>query len=305
MMRIQPRLLFLILFLTAPLIMLSAQAGISASFTASTSAPRIGEPFTVRLVIESPEAITLLDSAALQASQILEIIETSEPVYNDTSTRIEVTYTVRLWRSGEYLSPEQFASIQSSNQARQIPIQSFFVTVPSEVNDPTNATLRPALPPILLPVPWRSWYPWVMLSCVLISLPAFVAVFRIIRRTEGGSGREPGAASIAGALLVDLQTQNLTTAEQFPIISLIIRNFIQQQWKIPAVEMTTSELIESLRENNVVDTALRKQLQQFLEQADLVKFAQYRPEPDHNQRLIAFASRWIQASLSGKQEPSS
>lgn len=299
------RLLLIILCLMSIMIA-SAQSAISASYSASTTNPYIGEPFTVTLIIEAPSPITLPDADALQASDILEIMETSEPLYDETNTRVEVVYTVRLWRSGEYLSPEQFVSVQDSNQTiQQVQIQSFYVTVPSEVSDPINAALRPALPPILLPVPWQSWYPWLILGIVLIGLPIVVALVRFARRAEQASGKQLAAASIAGALLVDLQAQNLSTAEQFPIVSLIIRNYIQQQWQIPAVEMTTSELLESLREHNIVDNALRKQLQQFLEQADLVKFAQYRPESDQNQRLIAFASRWIQASLSHRQEQSS
>jgi hypothetical protein len=107
---------------------------------------------------------------------------------------------------------------------------------------------------------------------------------------------------MAGSLLANLELQDLSPAELYPIVVLILRNFIQQKWDIPAIEMTSTELIQHLGETQVITPILRQQLQQFLEQADLVKFAQLQPHPDQNQRVIAFAVRWIRQaqSLEGK-----
>lgn len=56
--------------------------------------------------------------------------------------------------------------------------------------------------------------------------------------------------------------------------------------------MTTAEVMRSLRDTDMPDD-LRASLSRVLEQADLVKFAQFQPDDESGSRLIRYAITWL------------
>lgn len=56
----------------------------------------------------------------------------------------------------------------------------------------------------------------------------------------------------------------------------IVRRYVEARFSVPALEMTTWEIVEGL-ERTGVDVEAREQLRRFLDRCDLVKFAKVRP----------------------------
>lgn len=66
--------------------------------------------------------------------------------------------------------------------------------------------------------------------------------------------------------------------KQFHVeISDIIRGYIENKFRIPALESTTSELIAEFRKKRAMEENFITLLRRFLEVCDLVKFAKYKP----------------------------
>lgn len=72
----------------------------------------------------------------------------------------------------------------------------------------------------------------------------------------------------------------------------ILRSYIDSRFGINAMEMTTTQIIESLNNNNeTVDS--KSYVEQVLEIADFVKFAKVRPLPDDNVKSYNWALQFV------------
>jgi hypothetical protein len=77
----------------------------------------------------------------------------------------------------------------------------------------------------------------------------------------------------------------------------IIRNYIERQYRIPAMERTTDEILEAFRGVNQDDQLLDEMLGELLELADLVKFAKENPLPLENQTHLNNAYIFVQKTF--------
>jgi hypothetical protein len=82
-------------------------------------------------------------------------------------------------------------------------------------------------------------------------------------------------------------------------LSDILRRYIENRFGLRAPEETTEEFLESLRYNETLNRNYRALLEAFLNECDLVKFAEYTPQTQDIQR--AFDS--CKSFIIGTQEP--
>lgn len=95
--------------------------------------------------------------------------------------------------------------------------------------------------------------------------------------------------------------------EYFTGLTDILRVYIDRRFDINAVEMTSSQIIDTLKRNEETK-AVNEQLEMILEVADIVKFANARPLADDNevayQRAVNFveATRPVEQSDTNREE---
>jgi hypothetical protein len=75
-----------------------------------------------------------------------------------------------------------------------------------------------------------------------------------------------------------------------------LRTYIEERFRVPALEQTSYETLQRLRGISDVDLVLEK-LKQILLLADLVKFAKYHPQPDENELSLMNAYLFVQSTL--------
>lgn len=75
-------------------------------------------------------------------------------------------------------------------------------------------------------------------------------------------------------------------------ITEIIRNYFEERFDLPALEMTTGETIKKLREKRETEIILDS-TQSFLSNADLVKFAKYVPLKSLNEEMMSQAEEIV------------
>ncbi|MFO7615640.1 MAG: hypothetical protein R6V75_00130 [Bacteroidales bacterium] len=73
----------------------------------------------------------------------------------------------------------------------------------------------------------------------------------------------------------------------------IIRRYIEMRYKVPAMEQTTDEIIGAIARQAVVTGPVRKELQELLELADLVKFAKWHPVAEEHEQAQQAAYDFI------------
>ena len=154
--------------------------------------------------------------------------------------------------------------------------------------------IKPIKGPLRAPVTFIELLPWLL---ALIALAAIVAgavyiyrrrkMARPIIQLRTKSKLPPHI--IALEALENLRLKKLWQTgkmkDYFTEMTDIIRIYIEDRFGILAMEMTTEEIMKSLKKSGA-DNSARKTLQETLEVADLVKFAKALPLPLENEQCL-------------------
>ncbi len=90
--------------------------------------------------------------------------------------------------------------------------------------------------------------------------------------------------------------------EYFTGLTDILRVYIDRRFDINAVEMTSSQIIDTLKKNDET-RAVNEQLEMILEVADIVKFANARPLADDNEVAYQRAVNFVEATRPVVEQP--
>lgn len=93
-------------------------------------------------------------------------------------------------------------------------------------------------------------------------------------------------------LKIDKLWQSGQNKEYYTRLTDILRRYIDRRFGINAVEMTTTQIIDTLKRNDET-RAVNQQLKQILEVADFVKFANMHTLPDDNETAWNRAEKFV------------
>jgi len=204
-------------------------------------------------------------------------------------------YTISTYDIGDYEIPPVTVRYQVANDTtwHELTTEKLKITVeslkPSQAGD-----IRDIKPPLEIKRDW--WIIIRLVSAGIIILLIGLLVFLFYRRHKQGKSllphrEKPQRPPHERALeeleqLVQQQLLEQGKVKQFYIqISDIIRRYIEGRFFIVAIEMTTSQLIEMMREAEIEEEHVQL-VEDFLMQCDLVKFAKYIPTAAENQQAI-------------------
>jgi hypothetical protein len=126
---------------------------------------------------------------------------------------------------------------------------------------------------ILAPLAWRAWTS---------------SRTRALRRS---------AYQIARSELDALLAAPLPGAEQvdgfFVKLSGVVRTYLENRFELRSPELTTEEFIAQLSQSPELTRAHQELLRDFLEQADLVKFAHFIPSAESIEEALTAAGRFL------------
>lgn len=281
---------------TVDMIVIAVQSTelVNAYIEIDNETPFIGEPFTLTFIIDTARGLTITAWPALpKENPDVEIIDA--PEYTQTETTNGIQYrqdlTVRLWRTGTYITPEIPILYETSGGTTgAAPVQSANLNVKSVLDQSPERELRPASSTIDLPYISPAIYVVAILVLTTLLWLLLRLLGRTIRRTRQLAQATP--AQIAIARLKDLDLQHLPAIVVLPLAADALRVYISEKFSVPATEQTTAELLQSL--SDVLPPPRRQQLSQILNQADLAKFAKHQPNSEMMQKIIDFSIRWIQ-----------
>lgn len=147
-------------------------------------------------------------------------------------------------------------------------------------------------------VPW--WILWILLGIILIGAVFAFVYIKWLRKGENPfQTKEQQLPPYEEAMqrLQQLKAQNLWQNGQekqyYTILTDILREYIDRRFSINAVEMTTTQIIATLKENDET-RAVNEQLKDILDIADFVKFANARPLADDNELALQRAIRFVE-----------
>ncbi len=179
-------------------------------------------------------------------------------------------------------------------------------TLPVRATAPRNAArLRDVGPPADFPGP--VW-PWVLVALAVLAVAA-LAAYALWRRRQRAEGAPPGGlapappepphkVALRTLRFVELNTDLHDPAHLKPFytdLAAALRTYLADRLGVPARERTTPELAALLRRHAGVPQRVGGQVEAVLELADLVKFADVRPDAEANRQAILEARGAIAA----------
>ncbi len=149
---------------------------------------------------------------------------------------------------------------------------------------------------------WLPDYWWAWLLGLLLIIGAIWAYRKYYKK--GVNPLKPGKKRLPPYDEAMINLRNLKAAqlwqqgqekEYFTGLTDILRVYIDRRFHINAVEMTSSQIIDTLKKNEETK-AVNEQLEMILEIADIVKFANARPLADDNEVAYQRAVNFVEAT---------
>ncbi len=160
---------------------------------------------------------------------------------------------------------------------------------------PDLRQLEDMLPPQPLEQNQRYWWVWGLLLAIALLL----TTFRLLRRRElrvaterTRSPEETAREALVALLAEDLPGQGLCK-DFYVRLTGIVRVYIEETTGLRAPEQTTEEFLREMRTRATFSAERSIQLQEFLEAADMVKYAGQQPGSDQIEVSIRRAQEFI------------
>jgi len=171
------------------------------------------------------------------------------------------------------------------------------VNVTSELGDqvPNLADLEPMLPPRALSQ--SSQWGWYGLGAVILAMACAALWLRKRKKSQLVEPRRQTPEEIAHAAFAALLAENLPAKGQFKEFYLrltgIVRHFIEGTTGLRAPEQTTEEFLRAMRLRDIFSAERSMRLKEFLEAADMVKYAGQQPDNDQIELSIGRAREFV------------
>ena len=252
---------------------------------------QVGKPFTLDLSLKVPYGwfVEWNDFAIDTLSEQLDIIKRSEVERTadaDSNVIVKQQLTLMTFDTGQIQVPAVGLTYAKSFddpdrlKAYTDPINLYSTTITVD----TTLAYKPIVEPIAAPVQMKEVFPWI-LAVLLLALVVFgIWYWRKHRKTkvdaDGNIVRGPVIPPYDKAVgdLEQLRQQKLWQSgkvkEYFSSLTDIAREYIEGQFGVNAVEMTTDDILEEVKPLHFSQETYNK-LKETMEVADLVKFAKY------------------------------
>lgn len=290
------RLLILIILLSAGTALTSGQE-IKVTSAFDTSRIYIGDQVNYIVTVEQPAGVVLgLKSIKDTLCKNVEILAgpvTDSMTLSNGRLKFERKYLVTSFDSGIYVIPPFYAELSDAGGLKRFHSDYSFLEVLRVKIAPrdTSAKIFDIVKPYKAPVTLGEILPWLLLTALIAALIwGGIILFRKLKRSR----KEPEvvlnpdpAHIIAFRELERLKSEQLWQKGEVKLyyskLTEIVRQYLENRFKVFSLEMTTSETLDALLKTGFKKDESYSRLRSVLNGADLVKFAKYKPEPSENE----------------------
>ena len=143
---------------------------------------------------------------------------------------------------------------------------------------------------------------------VLLALAAMAAAFWVGRRRRRGATVETATPGQPPRPAHEIALEALDRIEASPMlergqvkeyhieVSETLRTYVEARFRVPALEMTTREVVGGLRREGASPDFVEG-LGRFLDQCDMVKFAKVRPAPNASRAVLVLGRDLVEGSI--------
>ncbi len=252
---------------------------------------QVGKPFTLDLSLKVPYGwfVEWNDFAIDTLSEQIDILKRGDVVRTadaDSNVIVQQQLTLMTFDTGQIQLPAVGLTYARSFEdpmrmkAFTEPIDLYVTTITVDTLQP----YKPIVEPIAAPIRMKDVFPWIL--AVLIAALLVIGIVYFLKRRkmsvdEGGNVIKGPVIPPYDKAVDDLKRlreekiwQSGKVKEYFSSLTDIAREYIEGQFGVNAVEMTTDDILEEIRPLRFPKETYDK-LKDTMEVADLVKFAKY------------------------------
>lgn len=269
---------------------------------------RLSDELTLKLTIRKHSELQTQPFRLEEALSdfVIRDVQNPLPKLENEFEVVETTYHLEPRRTGKLaiiLPAVEYDSKDATPQtsaARIIETDPLEIEVSSDLNNQTASLelLRPETQPVDLPDDRRGSAVWIAIVAVAISiLAAAVAIYRK-RQTLSVRLLTPlEQARFELQQLVQANWAKLDPKRYFVELTAIVRRYIERTTGVRAPEQTTEEFLRTIASDRIFSEDVQQRMREFLESADLVKFAGLQPSDKDISLSLDRANRFIESEL--------
>ncbi len=303
---------FLMILLTFGLLGVTMAQNVEASAKVQEEQIAVGKPFTLDLTLKAPYGSVVEWNGFVTdtLSEQIDILKRGDLVRTadaDSNIIVQQQLTLMTFDTGYIEVPSlQLSTFHSQLSAFTSPIQLYSTTIAVD----TTQAYKPLMPPIEQPVSMKEVFPWILGALLLVLVALAIWYFLKHRKPKVDENGEPIKGPVVPPYtkaigdLESLKQQKLWQAgklkEYYSGLTDIAREYIEGQFGVNAVEMTTDEILEQVRELQF-DEQLFGKLKGTMELADLVKFAKYAASSLESDNAMSDMTEFVNGSYAHYQ----
>jgi hypothetical protein len=293
------------------LIFQSGLKGQDVSVTAAFDSTRIliGDQIGFTVNIDQPSGIRLalpvLKDTLTGKIEILAGPQTDTVVLDSDRIRIVEKYLVTSFDSGFHRVDPVYAEITGADGLKRFFSDYTVLEVArARITPPDSAEIFDIAGPYRAPLTAGEVLPWVLLGLIVIILAWLIV--KLIRRLKKEKKEETKPVVSEPAHVIAFRELSLLRDEQlwqkgetkkyYIRLTEIVRQYLENRYSVNSLEMTTSETLDALVKKGFKKNESYNRLRSVLNQADLVKFAKYRPDPVENDTVFNESWEFVEAT---------
>lgn len=263
----------------------------------------IGEQTVLHLTVtadkERPVQIVIPNDTLMKGVEVLSLSKPDSSVIENDRLLIKQDVLITSFDSSLYLLPplkviDETDTVYSNQVALKVSTVPVNTDKPEEFYDIKNVWKPPFV--------WADYYP--IIYGVLLGLFLICVVAYLIKRIRNKKSlipfkkEEPKLPPHEQAIreLDEIKLQKLwqqgRNKEYYTLITDTLRKYIEERFGIAAMEMTSGEILDRIRQEEDADS-VSASLTQILRLADFVKFAKMHPLPDENELSLMNAYLFV------------
>jgi len=292
----------------------SQSSGIFIESKVDRSTIHIGDVIRYSVIITHDPGVQLQTPSLAVNLGMFEIrdYKVQEPRKENGKIIEQTDYLVSTFDTGEFEIP----SLQIGYTAGSDTTRKFLKTEPIKIvvqslNPDQAGDIRDIKMPLVPPREYKNLI--LLITGIVLALAiAFLVFYYLKRRKEGKSflpkrQKPPRPAhELALEALAQLAAGDLLSTgkvkEYYIQLSEIIRQYIEGRYFLDALEMTTTQLLEKMNQEQINADAIQM-MREFLDACDLVKFAKYIPSGKETQIVTQLAFDFVQETKLVISEP--
>lgn len=291
---------------------------VSVTTSLSPSDPIIGDEVTLTFEIVAEKDVEVIppEFEEIAGRFVVTSYVPSKKITSDGGEIRTERYTLQTGESGEQSIPPYLIEFIDNRPGRkstpddavayEIETERIDFTVQSFLPTDASLELKPPMPVLELPSERVSAVGWLAAASAIVAVlgvAGFLIWFGGRKKAKKANAYELARARLQRLLDNYQSSHSALSAEQFFVeISSIIRRYLEDRFELRAPELTTDEFLQLAARGSELSREHQKLLSEFLQQADVVKFAGVQATQDDTRHSSNLAAQFLEETRSNAPE---